>query len=166
MTLQDVIRLIRPLSNRVTNLARRAVLQLVDDSQKLQVLQVKALAGETRDGVEHVQPYGFSSVPPAGADVVLLSVGGRSEHALAIAAGHKAYRIRNRESGEVTVYDKNGSTITLKANGDIEVNAAGNVILNGGAIDVAKVGSSVTGQAGPYPVFANVADGSSTVKVP
>jgi hypothetical protein len=38
--------------------------------------------------------------------------------------------------------------------------------INGGGTHVAKVGSSVTGTAGPFGVVAAVQDGSATVQVP
>ena len=162
ISLRDLQISIRPLVNRVANMVARAVLKLVDDSQGLQVVQVEVLNGETREGVERIQNYGFSAVPPEGAEAVLVSVGGRRDHALVIAMEHRAYRIRNQESGEVAIYDVNGSTVVLKANGDIEITAAGNVILNEGGTDVAKVGSSLI--AGPFS--GAVTSGSSTVKVP
>jgi hypothetical protein len=54
--------------DRVANTIVRGVVQLADDGKKLQLLQLGALAGETIDNAEHFQPYGFSSVPLAGAE--------------------------------------------------------------------------------------------------
>lgn len=167
ISLQDLRLQLRPLVKYVANMATRAVLQLVDDSQKIQVFQVEGLATEVREGVEHPQPYGFSSVPPPGSDVILLCVGGRRDHAIAILAEHKAYRVRNQESGESTQYNGiAGTSIVLKNNGDIEITSTGNVILNGGSTAVAKVGSPTVGTAGPWPANTNVTSGSDTVKVP
>lgn len=121
--------LLRQLSTRVANMVSRAVVRLVNDSdpKSLQLLQIDALAGETRDDVERVQNYGFSSAPLAGAEAVVVFVGGRRDHGLAIAVDDRRYRIQNLESGEVAVYDDLGSSIVLKRSGDIEITPASGV---------------------------------------
>ncbi len=122
MSIVDTIgRMLRPVSNRVSNLVSRGVLKLVDDAKKFQALQVELLDGEIRDDVERVQNYGFTSVPVEGAEVVAVCVGGKRDHAVVIAVDDRQYRLRNLESGEVAVYDKTGSKFLLKANGNIEI---------------------------------------------
>lgn len=120
-TLDELRRLLTPIKNRVMNLVGRGVVKKVDDARKLQELQISALAGEVRDEVERFQQFGFTSVPEAGAETVVLFVGGNREHALAIAVDDRRYRLKNLGSGEVAVYNKTGAKIVMKANGDIEV---------------------------------------------
>lgn len=110
-----------PLARRVASMVARAVVKVVDEAKKMQLVQVVLSEGETRDEVERPQNYGFSSVPLDGAEAVVVFVGGRRDHGLAIAVDDRRYRIRNLESGEVAVYDRTGSKIVLKANGDIEL---------------------------------------------
>ena len=114
-------KLIAPLHRRVMNLVGRAVVKSIDDAKKLQLAQVELLPGEVRDEIENFQNYGFTSVPKAGAECVVLFVGGRRDHGLAIATDDRRYRIRNLNDGEVCVYNDTGAKIVLKANGDIEL---------------------------------------------
>lgn len=120
MNLDALNRWIAPLRNRVLNMVARAVVKLADDGKALQELQLSVLAGEVRDGVERFQNYGFTSVPEAGAEAIVIFVGGKREHGLAIAVDDRRYRNRNLESGEVAIYNHTGAKIVMKSNGDIE----------------------------------------------
>lgn len=152
----DFAKMIRPFANRLSNMVSRVVVALTDDSKDLQILQVDSLEGETRDGVEHFQPYGFASNPKPGAEGVVLWVGGRRDHGLAIGVADRRYRIKNLESGEVAVYDSSGSTIVFKANGDIELTpSSGTAIVTG---DVEVSGDVL---AGAISLTNHTHDGSS-----
>ncbi len=169
-------RLLAPLRNRIANMVARAVVQLVDDTGKLQVVQLGVLADETRDGCERFQEYGFTSVPLPGAEAVVLFAGGRRDHGLVVAVDDRRHRMVGLQPGEVALYNNaganavlradgaielaaaSGATVLLNADGSIEVTAAAgaNVVLNGGAQPVARVGDT----AGPYPI----AGGNPTVR--
>jgi phage baseplate assembly protein V len=95
--------------------------RLVADSGGLQVLQLGVLDGETRDGVERVQQYGFTSVPLSGAEAVVLFVGGRRDHGLVVAVDDRRYRLRDLAPGEVALYASAGQRMHLKADGSIDV---------------------------------------------
>lgn len=123
-TLGHVRSLLRPLANRVANAVARAVVHLVDDDKKLQLLQVGALADETIDGAEHHQPYGLSSVPLDGAEAVVVFPNGDRSHPLVVAVSDRRYRPTGSEPGEVTVYNNTGAKITMTKDGDIEVQPA------------------------------------------
>jgi phage baseplate assembly protein V len=132
--LGQVGHLLRPLATRVANTVARAVVQLADDSTKLQLLQLGVLADETVDGAEHHQPYGFSSVPLAGAEAVVVFPCGDRSHPLVIAASDRRYRPTGGEPGQVTMHHYSGSVVTMRENGDIEVTAVGNTIFHGAAV--------------------------------
>ncbi len=130
-------RFLAPLRTRVANMVSRAVVKLVDDSKKMQLLQVDLLEGETRDELEHFQGYGFNSVPLAGAEGVAVFVGGRRDHGIVIAVDDRRYRIRNLESGEVAMYTDQGDSIVIKRGGTIEVTAATKVIVGAPLVELA-----------------------------
>jgi phage baseplate assembly protein V len=115
---------LRPLATRIANSLARAVVQLVDDTKKLQLIQLGVLADETIDGAEHHQPYGFSSVPLPGAEAVVVFPNGDRAHPLVIAASDRRYRPTGGAGGEVTVYNNTGAKVVIKSNGDIEIHPA------------------------------------------
>lgn len=111
--LDQLRHLLRPLATRVANVVARGVVQLASDSAKLQLLQVGVLAGETVDNAEHHQSYGFSSVPLAGAEVVVTFPNGDRSHPLVIAASDRRYRPTGGQGGEVCMYTDEGDVIRL-----------------------------------------------------
>jgi phage gp45-like len=126
--IRDIQKMLRPLALRIANLVARGVVRLVDDGKKLQLLQVDVLTEETRDEVERVQNYGFTSVPLDGAEAVVLFVNGRREHGLVVAVEDRRHRLTELEPGEVAVYSESGSKVLLKVNGDVEITPASGVV--------------------------------------
>lgn len=79
-----------------------------DDGQSLSVV----------DGVPFPQLFGFFSVPPAGADIVVSAVAGDRANLVAIASNAQAYRPPILQPGDSVLYDiRTGQTIQLTANG-------------------------------------------------
>lgn len=123
--LEQLRHLLRPIAVRVANTAARAEVQLVDDSAKGQLLQLVVLDGEVIDGAEHVQPYGFSSVPLAGADTAaVIFPNGDRGHPLVVAVADRRHRPTGGDPGDVTMYHHTGARITMTQDGDIEVQPA------------------------------------------
>lgn len=100
--------LLRPLATRIANMVARAVVQLADDAPRLQLLQLGAGPGETRDGCERFQEYGFTSVPLAGAEAVVIFPNGRRDHGLVVAVDDRRYRLTDLEPGDVALYRAGG----------------------------------------------------------
>lgn len=95
------------------NLLSRGAVLLANASGKLQTLQISLLANETKNGVEHFEPYGFTSTPQPGAEVVTGFVDGDRSHGIVLIACDRRYRIRNLQSGEVAIYTDEGDSILL-----------------------------------------------------
>ncbi len=76
-------RFIAPLKRQIAGMLAKGVLFLVDDSSDLQTVQVK-INGETHDGVERLQPFGLTSVPVKGAQVVISFIGGKRDNPVAM----------------------------------------------------------------------------------
>ena len=177
MTMSGLQRVLKPLQRAAQLAVSRAVLLLINDSTKLQALQVSLLADELRDDVERVQNYGFTSHPHPGAEAVALAAGGNRDHVLVVAVDDRRYRLRSLQQGEVAIYTDEGDKIVLKRGGTIEVTAAtklrvvsplveitGNVTVAGtltATVDVVGGGKSLKNH-----VHGGVAAGGSTTGAP
>ena len=113
--------LMRPLRNRVVGMISRAVLESVDDSTKMQLVKLSILKGVDRSGVEHFQEYGFTSVPLAGAEAVVISPQGNTEHLIALTIGDRRFRLKSLAPGEVALYTDEGDKIHFKRGGKIQI---------------------------------------------
>lgn len=118
-TVREFARLIRPYHRRIMHMVSRAKLTLIDDAQGLQRNQVAVLDGETRDNVERFQQYGLSSHPPAGSEVLMLSMGGSRDHPVIIAADDRKTRPADIKGGETVLYNNAGVSVLLKDDGSI-----------------------------------------------
>jgi len=99
-----VTKVIDPLKRRVRLMISRAVVSIVNDAGGIQVVQVKLLAGETRDNVERMQNYGFSGVPLPGAEGIMACVSGNRDHGIMIVVDDGRYRMKGLQPGEVAMY--------------------------------------------------------------
>lgn len=123
-------RALGPLWRRVRLLVSRGVLKLVDDSLKLQGVQVALLGGEPA-WAERFQEYGFTCHPHPGAEAVVASVGGARAHLVVLSVDDRRYRPKNLQAGEVCLYTdegdeirfKRGKIIAVKAGSKLEVTA-------------------------------------------
>lgn len=109
-------------SRRHAQLARhafRAVLSRLDTSKPIPAAQVTGLAGETI-ACELVQHYGMASAPPAGTEVVMVPLGGRSAHSVIIASVHGEFRI-DLQPGEVAIHTDEGDRLHLRRGRVVEL---------------------------------------------
>jgi phage baseplate assembly protein V len=136
MRLDDMAKFLAPLKTRIANLFSRAVLNRLDDSVGMQVVQLE-LGDDVREGIEHFQEYGFTSVPLEGAEAAVAFVGGRRDHGIALVVGDRRYRLKGLQGGEVAMYTDQGDTIVIKRGGTIEVTAATKVKLSAPVVELA-----------------------------
>lgn len=114
-------RLLDPIRRRIATLVSRAVLAAVNAAPGCQTLQVTILADEPQVDVEHMEPYGFTSNPPAGAEGVILNVAGQRGAAVGLNFGNRSVRVTGLKNGEVCIFTDEGDKITLKRDRHIEV---------------------------------------------
>ena len=114
-------RLLRSLQRRMATLVGRAVLLAVNAGTGLQSVQVRILADEVMDGVEHMEPYGFTSNPLPGAEGVVLNVAGQRGACVGVNFGNRGVRVAGLKSGEVCIYTDEGDKITLKRDRHMEI---------------------------------------------
>lgn len=133
--LRTINKLLLPFQRKLMQIVSRGVVNLANDSLKMQEIQITLLADETLDSVERVQDYGFTSVPKPGSECITVSVNGNRGHVVAIAVDDKRYRLKSMQSGEVAVYDDIGNFVKLGRN-NITVNAVAEVNVNSPVVNI------------------------------
>lgn len=94
---------LRPLARRIENMLSRAVVTAVE-SGNLQVLQLNILAGETKDGVQHFEPAGFTSHPMADAEALVVFPDGARTHGVAVVVTDRRHRPTDLQPGEAALF--------------------------------------------------------------
>lgn len=119
-----IARALAPYARRLGNLLARGVVSVVNAGAKMQALQVKLLAGEVKDGVEHFEPYGFTAHPKPGAEAVGVFFDGDRSHGAVIVVADRRFRLTGLAPGEAALYDDQGQKIHLTRAG-IVIDGAG-----------------------------------------
>lgn len=112
------------MNNSIQNIVARAVISALDTAKKCQAVGLKLIAGDPKQGVEHLEPYGFTSAAQSGAEAVVLFPGGDRSHGVVITVADRRYRLKGLKRGEVAIYDDLGQSVTLTREG-IVVNGGG-----------------------------------------
>lgn len=97
----------------VQNIVARAVVTALNSAKKCQALGLSLIAGEQKEDVEHLEPYGFTSAAQDGAEAVALFPSGDRSHGLVLVVADRRYRLKGLARGEVAVYDDQGQSVTL-----------------------------------------------------
>jgi len=159
---------VEPLLRRARGVVRRATMLVHDNAGGVARVQAELTKDEVVDRIEMIQPIGISSRPAAGAEMIVLAVSGNPDNLVAIpwvrgqrltgedlAEGEVALFIGQRGqavhlkadgSVEVRSADAVGSSVVLKASGDVVVTpGAGSKVYLGadGALDAVALGPAV-----------------------
>lgn len=125
----DFARLVAPYARRLSNLVARGTVSLVNAATKMQSLQLRLLAGESKDDVEHFEPYGLTSHPQPGAECVALFLDGDRSHGVVVCVADRRYRVKGLESGEVILHDDQGQSVYLMRGGIKLTDKAGSTVV-------------------------------------
>lgn len=90
-------------------------------SNKMQALQIGLMAGETKSDVEHFEPFGFTSRPLPGAEVIAAFFDGDRSHGIVLVAADRRYRLTDLEAGEAALHDAFGNKVHFKKDGTLVV---------------------------------------------
>lgn len=115
--MSDFARLLAPFARRLSNMMARGTVAAVNAASKMQGLQVSLLAGEVKDGVEHFEPYGFTSRPNIGAEAVGLFFDGDRSHGIVVVVADRRYRLTGLQAGEMAIHDDQGQKVHLTRDG-------------------------------------------------
>lgn len=117
----------RQLYNRIGNMLARGVVRTVNAAGKMQILQLGMLAGETKDRLEHVEPYGFTSHPKSGAEAVAVFLDGDRGHGLVLVVADRRFRLAGLAAGEMAIHDDQGQKVHLTRTG---------IVVDGGGLPI------------------------------
>lgn len=107
--------------NRFMNMFARGVVALAKSTGKTQLLQMSLTAGEIKDGMEHLEPYGFTSCPHEGAEGLAAFMGGDRSHGVVLVVADRRYRVQALQAGEVAIYTDEGDRIHFKRGRIIDI---------------------------------------------
>lgn len=110
---EQLQRFIQPISRKISSMVCCALIKSVNDSGKIQLLKLNMYQDETKDKVERIQEFGFTSNPPDDSEAVVLFIGGNRSHGIVVATDGSKYRIKNLERGGVALYNSNGDKVVL-----------------------------------------------------
>ena len=123
----------RQLYNRIVNMIARGTVSQANSAGKLQTLQIPLLANETKDGIEHFEPFGLTGNPPVDAEALVVFLEGDRSHGIAIAATDRRVRPKNLAVGDVALY--NAAGVVIKITGTtVQITGATTVNVTGGDI--------------------------------
>ncbi len=105
----------------------RATLEQSNDDPKLQEVDVNLSHGEKARGVEHAQPYGFSSNPVAPskesdgstkrAEAIVAHADGSRSHPVVLMVSDRRFRPKGMKKGEVQLHDNQNQKVYLSDDG-------------------------------------------------
>ena len=130
MTLDLLKRVLQPIHRRLSLIVTRALVNLVDSEKLMQEIQVQSVGGETLDGIEHFEPYGYTSRAKQGAEALLAALGGKRSHLVAVSVADRRFRLKGLAEGEVAMYTDEGDVIHFKRGNIIEIKAVTKVIID------------------------------------
>ena len=126
--MNGIEKLFGPIARRLSNMIARCTVAVVNSATKMQGMQIRLLAGEVKDSVEHFEPYGFTSNPNPGAEGITLFFDGDRSHGIVVVMADRRYRMTGLETGEMAIHDDQGQYVYLKRNG-ILVHSPENIYL-------------------------------------
>jgi phage baseplate assembly protein V len=178
----------RQLLTRILGaIGRGRVTGVYDDTGPIQRMQIQFSAIEVHDPLRRLAEFGFTSLPPAGADVLVAFLSGDRTNGVIVATGDQTTRFKNLQAGEAAIYNAFGASVYLTKNGivvdganqpvtvnnaagitinssdDVVLNMGGNdvVINNPGSVELAGTGGKKVALDGD-PVVGGVIKASST----
>lgn len=123
--------------------ALRGVLASLQRNKQVQLLDGEGLSGEQLKSIELFQQFGFSSAPPAGTQIIVLPLGGRTSAAVVIASEHGSYRFELGADGEACVYNQWGDYVHLRQDRTIHLVAQAKVLIDTAVVEI-NASTSVT----------------------
>lgn len=153
----------RNLLTLLRGLLGRGVVESVDDTPMMRTVQAEFLPGDVREGLEHFEPYGFTSRVKEGAEAIGAFFNGDRSHGVVLVTADRRFRL-HVEEGEVAVFDDQGQKVVLKRDG-ILVETPKNLTATVGGNAVATVSGTTTLKSGAVTIDATSVHITGTLSV-
>ena len=141
----------------------RGVVESVDDTPMMRTVQAEFLPGDVREGLEHFEPYGFTSRAKEGAEAIGAFFNGDRSHGVVLVTADRRFRL-HVEEGEVAVFDDQGQKVVLKRDG-ILVETPKNLTATVGGNALATVSGTTTLKSGAVTIDAPSVHVTGTLSV-
>lgn len=99
--------------NSGRNAAHRFFVDRIDDSGSENYLDLSGGPGGNPTKVLHVQPFGLSAPPPAGAHLIGMNLGHSAEKLVAFGGEHGAHKPKGVGGGNVALYNADGTIMKM-----------------------------------------------------
>jgi phage baseplate assembly protein V len=118
------------------NIISRCTVALANAASKLQSLQIRMLAGEIKDNVEYLEPYGYTACPHPGAEGVAVFPGGDRSHGVVIVVADRRFRLQGLKPGEVALFTDEGDKIHFERGHKLTINTGALTVNATEAVDI------------------------------
>lgn len=115
--MSDFGKMIAPFARRIGNMLARGSVAAASGARKMRTLQLRLLAGETVDDIEHFEPYGYTSEPLPGAEAIAAFFDGDRSHGVVLVVADRRYRLTGLQAGEMAIHDDQGQKVHLTRTG-------------------------------------------------
>ena len=105
----------------LSTIISRCTVALASAAGRLQSLQIRMLADEVKDNVEHLEPYGFTSCPHSGAEGVAVFPGGDRSHGVVLVIADRRFRLQGLKPGEVAIYTDEGAKLHFERGNKLRI---------------------------------------------
>lgn len=100
----------------------RGIIAQVNNAPDNQLIQMTGTNGETLPDVEMVQHFGFSSMPPAGTQCIVIALGGKTGHGIILGTENGGLRFKPLKSGEAVMFNAFGDYVVMHDDRVTEIN--------------------------------------------
>lgn len=118
-----------PLSRRIKLLIQRGALVRTSYIDNARFLQIQMPGEKPLADIRHIEPFGFTSHAPDGADVITISLGGDGSQTFVFQVAGEQWKIKI-DNGESMMYNKFGDCVHLTKDRKAIVKAALEVVLD------------------------------------